>query len=360
MDTDLLRAWLGLPQGAWPPDDRALLSLPPGPVRPADAERRALALMGKLRPHQLLHPDLVTEGMNRLAQAMLAVTSTREVTPTTPHLPMPPQGYDTIDLAPPPRLQLMPTTAPPPRPEPEVLDAEIVEPEEDWDAADPEIRFVSIEGPATPAAAEDPAAEVIAVPSVEPPTLVLPAGLSHESRRPVYRRLVAIRGLLKAWDALRPYCGNPSERIDTPGRVYGALEGVARFQEALWHDGFDLPETARLAPRMVAVFRQPLAFALLRMLILPQRRELARDWALGKARLEALQIATRNSLRASAPGGTIGRRWDGLRNHLARNPEWLLICALALLALLAVSKSLLRPVGVSVFVQESAKFLGPA
>ena len=75
MDTKLLRSWLNLPPGAWPPPDRELLGLPPGPVNPAEAERRVLERMARLRPHQLLHPDLVTEGMNRVAQALLAVTA---------------------------------------------------------------------------------------------------------------------------------------------------------------------------------------------------------------------------------------------------------------------------------------------
>ncbi len=74
MDTTRLSAWLDLPPGPWPPDARTLLALGPGPVSAADAERAAMARMAMLRPHQLVDPDLVTEGMNRLAQAMLAVS----------------------------------------------------------------------------------------------------------------------------------------------------------------------------------------------------------------------------------------------------------------------------------------------
>ncbi|OWK47126.1 hypothetical protein [Fimbriiglobus ruber] len=74
MDTHLLRTWLGLPPGPWPPDDRTLFGFT-DIINPADAERRALDLMARLRPHQLVHPDLVTEGMNRLAQALIAITT---------------------------------------------------------------------------------------------------------------------------------------------------------------------------------------------------------------------------------------------------------------------------------------------
>src|SRR5436305_9477654 len=89
MDMDKLRSWLGLPPGPWPPDDRTLLGLGTGPVTAAEAERRALGLMAKLRPHQLVHPDLVTEGMNRLAQALLAVSMAAPTVAPPPPLPRP-------------------------------------------------------------------------------------------------------------------------------------------------------------------------------------------------------------------------------------------------------------------------------
>jgi hypothetical protein len=39
-----------------------------------EVETRALAQMERLRPHQLVQADLVTEGMNRLAQALISLT----------------------------------------------------------------------------------------------------------------------------------------------------------------------------------------------------------------------------------------------------------------------------------------------
>ena len=74
MDHDRLRSWLALPPGAWPPDHYALIGLPRGTGDLADIEDRVLARMELLRPHQLLHPDAVTEGMNRLAQALVCLT----------------------------------------------------------------------------------------------------------------------------------------------------------------------------------------------------------------------------------------------------------------------------------------------
>jgi hypothetical protein len=75
MDTSLLREWLQLPSGPWPPEMRTLLGLPAQGVTLHDAEQNAISRMELLRPHQLRHPELVTEGMNRLAQALLQFTA---------------------------------------------------------------------------------------------------------------------------------------------------------------------------------------------------------------------------------------------------------------------------------------------
>ena len=77
MTTNLLREWLGLPPGPWPPDDATLLGFDPDAVDPTRVEAQALDRMARLRPHQLTQPDLVTEGMNRLAQAMVRLSSAR-------------------------------------------------------------------------------------------------------------------------------------------------------------------------------------------------------------------------------------------------------------------------------------------
>lgn len=93
MDVSLLRSWLELPAGAdWPPDPHDLLGFPPGPVDPGEAEVRALDRMDRLRPYQLLHPELVTEGMTRLAQALIAFTEA----------PSPQPQYELAEELPPP------------------------------------------------------------------------------------------------------------------------------------------------------------------------------------------------------------------------------------------------------------------
>src|SRR4051812_35759076 len=81
MNTELILEWLQLPAGPWPPETRTLLGLPSHPVSLAEAEQKALDRMELLRPHQLRHPELVTEGMNRLAQALLQFTGSIQEVP---------------------------------------------------------------------------------------------------------------------------------------------------------------------------------------------------------------------------------------------------------------------------------------
>ena len=74
MDHNLLRSWLGLPAGLWPPDHYTLLGFVPGIAEAAAIETRVLEKMSRLRQQQLRHPELVTEGMNQLAQALICLS----------------------------------------------------------------------------------------------------------------------------------------------------------------------------------------------------------------------------------------------------------------------------------------------
>ena len=74
MSHELICTWLGLPPGDWPPDHYRLLDLEPGESDCARIEQRVHDRLEAVRRYQLLHPDLVTEAMNRLAQAYVCLT----------------------------------------------------------------------------------------------------------------------------------------------------------------------------------------------------------------------------------------------------------------------------------------------
>jgi len=93
MNPETIRAWLGLPDGPWPPDPHTLLGLGPDEATPGLVERRALERTELVRRYQLAHPDEATEAMNRLAQALVALTD-----PSAPAAPAPPPA---AEVAPP-------------------------------------------------------------------------------------------------------------------------------------------------------------------------------------------------------------------------------------------------------------------
>ena len=326
MNTNLLRSWLNLAPGPWPPDDRTLLGFSTGPVSPQDAERRAMLLIGKLRPHQLIHPELVTEGMNRLAQAMLSITTTT-VAPSTipkssPPQPIPPQvllPQVPVDFNPDPApvvLRPLPVDL---KPTPVVLDAEAIVEES---PSTPTFRFQQVDVAVTATPILDVELPAISIPQVVPPNV--PVGMSLESRRLAYRELVALRGLMQAWDQLRPFFANPSEKAETPGRVFALLEAITAFRAASNHPGLNWGEVQDVAPRVAAIVKQPLILPVFRMLLPTQRQLLARDWAIGKAHFEALRIGLRKSLRQSRPGVTISRSVEIAATTIGQNPEWIL------------------------------------
>ena len=106
MDHELICSCLRLSPTSWPPDHYTLLGLEPGEADTRQIERRVQERMEKLRRYQLAHAEQVTEGMNRLAQALVCLTdpvakkaydaklfprkAKRQIVPTSFEMPSPP------------------------------------------------------------------------------------------------------------------------------------------------------------------------------------------------------------------------------------------------------------------------------
>src|SRR5262245_15186992 len=73
MNQEMLCTWLGLPKTGWPPDPRTLLGLTQNDTDLTTLEERVQDRMTKLRHYQLSYPEEATEGMNRLAEAFVAL-----------------------------------------------------------------------------------------------------------------------------------------------------------------------------------------------------------------------------------------------------------------------------------------------
>jgi hypothetical protein len=402
VDHSLLRSWLGLPPGPWPPDHYALLGLAPGPCEAAAVERLVLARMARLRPHQLLHPELVTEGMNRLAQALVCLTDDAarlaydaELEVARPNPPPPfPQREGGVNSPPPfpassrdrgaearsRSERSSQTEARDAGPTGEGLGEGSVYPAYEPIPGFPiptddelppgevtqviEVRFEPGLAPPEPL---PPAYEVVetgppeplppAYEVVETEIAPLPAGAVVEAelvspppeapwrpatRRQLYARLAAARWLLTAWQQLRPVLGDPREPLDRPARVLALLEAVAAVRPLL----DSLPGLAASPGRpgglVAAILRQPLLLSTLRTLLPDQRRALAIDWRKAEQTLTAEYGRLRELVRSGRPLRRRRSRWRLLR-WLVRTPEVALLVLAAAVLIVAFLRARIGP-----------------
>lgn len=327
MDTDQLALWLGLPPGCWPPDDRTLLGFGSEVLDAGMVEARTLARMDQLRPHQLLHPDLVTEGMNRLAQAMIALSG----------VPGPVAGPQTRTVPP---AQAMPTESYDFAPEEPAahtrtsadFDADstaIVEPVSVLDAEIVEAVILPPEPPAIPrlprvSAPESP----LRLTGLEP--LVHPITGAHTNRRELYRTLAQLRRTRRAWLGLRDTVADPDAPVQTPATVCAFLEQCQQLRSlALW---WQQEQAAGQNGRSSIWFivTQPTPLAVFRALLPSQRTALARDWFHELATLEHWQLACREYLESTRP--VRGRGGPVVRG------EWILLAMSLAVVLLAIGR----------------------
>lgn len=278
MDTRLLREWLGLPPGDWPPPPYALLGLPELAPRDA-AQPAALRRMALLRPHQLAHPELVTEGMNRLARAVILVESASPAA---------------VDLAPEP--EAAPTRA---------------------------RRAARVRARPTPPAAPTPAAPTRPAVEVRDEPLLLvtevpapPPGLGRAGRRLFYRELAALRALVRALDAARATAADPAEPVVSPLAVTAFAEAAIAIGVSLARPG--LPDEARQTCEVLsAICRTGHPAGVLRSLTDSQRGRVAREWAAARGWALGRQQSVRAALRARpafaiiAPRGCRGAATPG-------------------------------------------------
>jgi hypothetical protein len=327
MNTAKLREWLSLPAGDWPPDDRTLLGLATGPLTAVEVETRALAQMERLRPHQLVHADLVTEGMNRLAQALIALTD--EAHRASRPAVKPADGLDDLVLD----ADRLPGAKPASMPI--IFEAEVV-------AARPKMADrVATRKPRKPRAPKPKATLRPPAAPLEPPVSVpvaepIPPGTIYRpaERRKGYAELVALRRMLKQWERLQPFFAAPSEALATPSAVFGFVDSVKDCRRSVAVDG-DIAWFGEHGHRVLSLVKNPLALPIFRELLRDQRQELATDWALSTAHLRACYAGLRRELRNTKPK----RKWGATARDVGRwlnaNPEWLMGALLLVAVVLA-------------------------
>ena len=337
MNTDLLCEWLSIPKGGWPPENRILLGLPAGPLTVFEIETRALAQMERLRPHQIVQAELVTEGMNRLAQALIALME--EVSRAAGKPLVKDQSIDDLILDA-DRLQG-------PKNAPVILEAEVVStvPTASKILAEQprksrpkkQLPKTKLLKPATQSATPP-----VEIPDVDP----LPSGLVliPSERRKAYAELVALRRLLKNWTRLQPFFAAPSETISTPAAVFGFVDSVRDCRRSIVVDG-DRAWFDSHGQLVLALVKHPLALAIFRSLLRDQRQALAMDWAAAAANLNARYQGVRRELQLTKRKNHLNRAFGPIINGLNANPEWLMGILLLIAVIVAFVRTVSRASG---------------
>lgn len=337
-DHDRLHSWLGLPSGPWPPDHYVLLGLPAGPCDPADVERRVLDRMNRLRQHQLRQPEVVTEGMNRLAQALICLSDPAAKAAYDAELgvavPLPPDE-------PPPTTAPLVTEVPF---EPGLLPPGAPPPSPGLPPAPPGTLVVKLPYDILPAADLPPAFAVAEAeplpddrgPAPRPAALPPPDLTDRAARRWVYARLARIRQAVRAWELLRPVLADPREPFDRPARVLLLLEAVREVRPLLPPVREVVGGAGRPGGIVAALLALPGLLDTLRSLLPDQRQAVAIDWRRGQVelqreyrRLRQLSRAGRES-RTGPPAGRVLLRW------LRDTPEVVLVVLAAVALVVAM------------------------
>jgi hypothetical protein len=378
MSHELICTWLGLPPGDWPPDHYRLLGLEPNESDSARIEQRVHDRLEAVRRYQLLHPELVTEAMNRLAQAYVCLTDPdarraydnarsgrppgngskvipAKVTrrkPTTAVLPPLP-----VPLTPPPA----PVPAPPPTPEVPPV---------------PKVETLPVAVPAPPAAIPAPPAAVPVAPVTVPaesstlgPLIVLPAVVAEAlptappapppprprpkadpvieasrsdearrglgTRRALYQRLARTRRLMRAWDRAGKYFGNPKRKLGKPVEATELINHLRDLREAL--EGFPplLGEAGQPGYSVVVLARQPAPVPVFQTLLLGQRETLAQHWKGGRQFLQAHREFLRQEIHSVRQRTSVGRALRATRSYINDHAGAVLLLLVGMLAIVA-------------------------
>ncbi len=380
MSHALICTWLAIPEGEWPPDHFCLLGLTPEEATPDRVEQQVHVRLEMVRQYQLLHPELVTEAMNRLAQAYLCLsdpiarrkyeagraapsssatgerTKRKSVSTATPP-PAPKSKARPPDTDAGQRTELIPVlpTWPPADPIKPVAvpmppEAEPVPPE-----AEP-VRALAlpVEVPPTAIPVEEESSRPVAIPVLieEPATLPLPrvdpaveaarssrmARRGLATKRALYRRVVQTRRIVATWEALGKYLSDPKRKLTRPSEATELINRLKDLRATL--DDFPpmIGQAGQPGYSVVVLAGQQTPVPIFQTLLPSQRDILAQHWQSGLQFLQTHRAYLRQELATLRKKSALGRAFRTVRHAIVDQPIYLLL----LLALLALNVAVWR------------------
>ena len=347
MNHQQICTWLGIKDATWPPDHYRLLGLQAGEPDIQRIEEQVHSRLEGVRRYQLTHPELVTEAMNRLAQAFVCLTD-----------PAAKQAYD---------VELRGESAAP------AVAVEEAPADLSWlhNASEELIPLDDETEPSAEESAKEPSqahhnTKLVDLPlDATPPEIVIPEGLPPNvaaavaserldpaaaeasatrarrgigTKRTLYFRIARTRKLLAAWDQAGRFLAHPQRRITKPAEATDLIRALGRVQSLL--RGFPpvMGQAGQPGYHVVALAAQTAPVPLFQTLLPSQRDALAQHWEAGKKLLTAHCQFLRQEARARRRRSKIGRGIRAATSFAADNPEYVLFA----LALLAVTIAIAR------------------
>jgi hypothetical protein len=371
MAHELICTWLGLPQGQWPPDHYRLLGVEPAEADADRIEQQVHQRLEVVRRYQLLHPDLVTEAMNRLAQAYICLTdpearraydATRSVTssltepaPAPPsadaHLPATPVPVTVIPVplgsaaqrisipSPPTAMPLSVSETPPVQEVTPPLSGDTQPVAIPLESREPTVTEPKLDSTSSsePLPAESAASAVPAALAI-PPVLEAVGAFSVArrglgTRRALYHRLAATRRLQRAWGRVGRYLSIPSRRLTRPSEATDLINGLESVRTALDRFPPVLGNAGQPGYAVVILARQATPVPIFQTLVPSQRETLAQHWQSGQDLLRAYRQYLHHEMQSLRRKGLPGRAWQAARVSLRDQLVPLLLLLLALIAL---------------------------
>ena len=375
MSQDLICSWLGLAQDAWPPDHYTLLGLSQDETNTERIEEQVQTRLELVRRYQLLHPEQVTEAMNRLAQAYVCLTDPvakraydRELTGGPDEEPVPAEreaedplswlvGSGSRQFAeagsgPPASVALLDwATVPPPQHSVALMEIPAIRDEmaEEFNPAPaargglaPTVNAMTLRPealgaiPEVPLVAAPPPAQTNPVrmdPVVEAARASAPARRGLGTKLGLYQRIASTRKLLDAWVIAGKYMGNPKRRLARPSEATELIRGLGAIRTLIQHFPPLIGEAGQPGYAVVALAKQSAPVPTFQTLLPSQRATLAQHWQTGQQLLEEHKAFLRQELRTLRKKSTLGRAWRATRATLTDQP----IALLLLLGLLVVN-----------------------
>jgi hypothetical protein len=348
--------WLGLPDEVWPPDHYRLLGLPPGEGDAARIEQQVHDRLEVVRRYQLLHPEHVTEAMNRLAQAFVCLTD-----------PVAKQAYD---------AKLFHNSGEQPLVEEAIAETPSADSPDPlaWlynrqtDTQDVARAVTQLDLPAADniGPPEDAQTrEVEDAPPVRRPVEIAPAGngvvaptapekrdvivhAAHASatarrglgtKRALYHRIARTRQLLRAWHEAGQFLGHPGRRLAKPVEATDLIHGLISLRTELKSFPPLLGQAGQPGYLVIALARQQVIVPTFQTLLPSQREALARDWRAGLKLLDAHLQFLRQELRAMRHTGLSGRMARGMKALLGPHLGLFLMLLMVLALVIAFCRS---------------------